>query len=131
MPKDGPSAGVGLVTAIVSTMTGVPVRRDIAMTGEVTLRGRVLPIGGLKEKLLAALRGGIKTVLIPEENEKDLAEIPANIREGLEIIPVKHVDEVLRLALTGPLEPIDWTDADELAAQPPVGVPGIGEPVRH
>jgi ATP-dependent Lon protease len=97
VPKDGPSAGIGLVTAIVSTMTGVPVRRDIAMTGEVTLRGRVLPIGGLKEKLLAALRGGIKTVLIPAENEKDLAEIPANIREGLEIIPVIHVDEVLRL----------------------------------
>ncbi|WP_275586849.1 S16 family serine protease, partial [Serratia marcescens] len=84
VPKDGPSAGIGLVTAIVSTMTGVPVRRDIAMTGEVTLRGRVLPIGGLKEKLLAALRGGIKTVLIPEENQKDLAEIPQNIRDGLE-----------------------------------------------
>jgi len=130
VPKDGPSAGVGLVTAIVSTMTGVPVRRDIAMTGEVTLRGRVLPIGGLKEKLLAALRGGIKTVLIPEENEKDLAEIPANIREGLEIVPVKHVDEVLALALTEPLASIDWTDADELAAQPPAGVPGIGEPVH-
>ncbi|MES2443445.1 MAG: endopeptidase La, partial [Pseudomonadota bacterium] len=130
VPKDGPSAGVGLVTAIVSTMTGVPVRRDIAMTGEVTLRGRVLPIGGLKEKLLAALRGGIKTVLIPEENEKDLEEIPANIREGLEIIPVKHVDEVLRLALTEKLTSIDWTDADELAAQPPVGVPGIGETVH-
>lgn len=132
VPKDGPSAGIGLVTAIVSTMTGVPVRRDVAMTGEVTLRGRVLPIGGLKEKLLAALRGGIKTVLIPEENEKDLAEIPANIREGLEIVPVKHVDEVLALALTEKLAAIDWTDADELAAQPPAGVPGIGEPVhRH
>ena len=89
------------------------------MTGEVTLRGRVLPIGGLKEKLLAALRGGITTVLIPEENEKDLAEIPANIKEGLEIIPVSHVDEVLALALTEPLEPIEWTEADELAAQPP------------
>ena len=96
MPKDGPSAGIGMVTSIVSTLTGIPVRRDVAMTGEVTLRGRVLPIGGLKEKLLAALRGGIKTVLIPEENEKDLAEIPANIREGLKIIPVAHVDEVLR-----------------------------------
>ncbi|UZK66442.1 endopeptidase La [Sphingomonas sp. M1-B02] len=131
VPKDGPSAGVGLVTAIVSTMTGVPVRRDIAMTGEVTLRGRVLPIGGLKEKLLAALRGGIKTVLIPEENEKDLVEIPANIRDGLEIIAVKHVDEVLRIALTGPLTAIDWTDADELAAQPPVHVPGIGDAVHH
>jgi ATP-dependent Lon protease len=131
VPKDGPSAGIGLVTAIVSTMTGVPVRRDIAMTGEVTLRGRVLPIGGLKEKLLAALRGGIKTVLIPQENEKDLAEIPANIREGLEIIPVSHVDEVLRRALTEPLTAIDWTDADELAAQPPAHVPGIGDAVHH
>lgn len=131
VPKDGPSAGIGLVTAIVSTMTGVPVRKDIAMTGEVTLRGRVLPIGGLKEKLLAALRGGIKTVLIPGENEKDLAEIPANIREGLEIVPVTHVDEVLRLALTEPLTAIDWTDADELAAQPPAHVPGIGDAVHH
>ena len=99
VPKDGPSAGIGLVTAIVSTLTGIPVRREVAMTGEVTLRGRVLPIGGLKEKLLAALRGGIATVLIPQENEKDLAEIPANIREGLEIVPVKHVDQVLELAL--------------------------------
>jgi ATP-dependent Lon protease len=131
VPKDGPSAGIGLVTAIVSTMTGVAVRRDIAMTGEVTLRGRVLPIGGLKEKLLAALRGGIKTVLIPAENEKDLAEIPANIREGLEIIPVKHADEVLRLALVEPLTAIDWTDADELAAQPPAPVPGIGESAQR
>ncbi len=96
MPKDGPSAGIGMVTSIVSTLTGIPVRADVAMTGEVTLRGRVLPIGGLKEKLLAALRGGIKTVLIPEENEKDLAEIPANVKEGLEIVPVSHVDEVLR-----------------------------------
>ncbi|RYY24191.1 MAG: endopeptidase La [Sphingomonadales bacterium] len=131
VPKDGPSAGVGLVTAIVSTMTGIPIRRDIAMTGEVTLRGRVLPIGGLKEKLLAALRGGIKTVLIPEENEKDLAEIPANIREGLEIIPVKHVDEVLKLALTEGLTAIDWTDADELAVQPPAGIPPAGDAVHH
>lgn len=131
VPKDGPSAGIGLVTSIVSTLTGVPVRREVAMTGEVTLRGRVLPIGGLKEKLLAALRGGIKTVLIPHENEKDLVEIPANIREGLEIVPVSHVDEVLRLALTGPLTAIDWTDADELAAQPPVAVPGVGEAMHH
>jgi ATP-dependent Lon protease len=127
VPKDGPSAGIGLVTSIVSTLTGVPVRREVAMTGEVTLRGRVLPIGGLKEKLLAALRGGIETVLIPKENEKDLAEIPANIREGLKIIPVEHVDEVLRLALTQPLESIDWTEADELAAQPPAGVAPAGE----
>ncbi|MFA5968466.1 MAG: endopeptidase La [Sphingomonas sp.] len=130
VPKDGPSAGIGIVTSIVSTLTGVSVRRDIAMTGEVTLRGRVLPIGGLKEKLLAALRGGIKTVLIPQENEKDLAEIPANIREGLTIIPVQHVDEVLRLALTEPLTAIDWTDADELAAYPSPGVAATGE-VHH
>ena len=131
VPKDGPSAGIGLVTSIVSTLTGVPVRREVAMTGEVTLRGRVLPIGGLKEKLLAAMRGGIKTVLIPVENEKDLAEIPANIRSGLEIVPVAHVDEVLRLALTEPLTAIDWTEADDLAAQPPVPVPGIAESRPH
>ena len=131
VPKDGPSAGIGLVTAIVSTLTGVSVRKDIAMTGEVTLRGRVLPIGGLKEKLLAALRGGIKTVLIPDENQKDLAEIPQNIRDGLEIVPVKHVDEVLRLALTEPLTPIDWTEADELATQPPPAGSGAGDPLHH
>ena len=118
VPKDGPSAGIGMVTSIVSTLTGIPVRSDIAMTGEVTLRGRVLPIGGLKEKLLAALRGGLKTVLIPEENEKDLAEIPANVKEGLEIIPVSHVDQVLSLALTEKLESIEWTEADDLASQP-------------
>ena len=133
VPKDGPSAGVGIVTSIVSTMTGIPVRREVAMTGEVTLRGRVLPIGGLKEKLLAALRGGIETVLIPKDNEKDLAEIPANIKAGLKIVPVAHVDEVLRLALTEPLEAIDWTDADELAALPPVpaGTAGAGGERRH
>ncbi len=123
VPKDGPSAGVGMVTSIVSTLTGIPVRPDVAMTGEVTLRGRVLAIGGLKEKLLAALRGGIKTVLIPEENQKDLVEIPANAREGLEIVPVAHVDEVLRRALTAPTEPIEWTEADDLASQPRPGVP--------
>jgi ATP-dependent Lon protease len=122
VPKDGPSAGVGMVTAIISTLTGIPVRRDVAMTGEVTLRGRVLPIGGLKEKLLAALRGGITTVIIPAENEKDLAEIPANIQEGLEIVPVAHVDQVLALALTTPLVPIEWTEADELAAVSPAAV---------
>ncbi|MFC3581027.1 endopeptidase La [Sphingomonas hylomeconis] len=131
VPKDGPSAGIGMVTAIVSTLTGVPVRREIAMTGEVTLRGRVLPIGGLKEKLLAALRGGIKTVLIPFDNEKDLAEIPANILSGLHIVPVKHVDEVLVLALTEPLVAIDWTDADELAALPPPGVAPAGGELHH
>jgi ATP-dependent Lon protease len=131
VPKDGPSAGVGMVTAMVSTLTGTPVRRDVAMTGEVTLRGRVLPIGGLKEKLLAALRGGITTVLIPHENEKDLAEIPANIRDGLKIIPVRHVDEVLALALTEPLTAIDWTEADELAAQPVPGALTPEETLRH
>ena len=118
VPKDGPSAGIGMVTTIVSTLTGIPVHKDVAMTGEVTLRGRVLPIGGLKEKLLAALRGGIKTVLIPAENEKDLAEIPANIREGLEIVPVSHVDEVLARALVSTPEAIAWTEEDDLAAQP-------------
>ncbi|MDP9086004.1 MAG: endopeptidase La [Pseudomonadota bacterium] len=131
VPKDGPSAGIGMVTAIVSTLTGVAVRREIAMTGEVTLRGRVLPIGGLKEKLLAALRGGIKTVLIPFDNEKDLVEIPANILNGLTIVPVKHVDEVLKLALTEPLTAIDWTDADELAALPPAGVTPAGGELHH
>ena len=127
MPKDGPSAGIGMVTAMVSTLTGIPVRADVAMTGEVTLRGRVLGIGGLKEKLLAALRGGIKTVLIPEENEKDLAEIPANIRDGLEIVPVSHVDEVLARALIAPIEPIEWTEADDLSSQP--GAPIAPTPV--
>jgi len=123
VPKDGPSAGVGMVTSIVSTLTGIPVRSDVAMTGEVTLRGRVLPIGGLKEKLLAALRGGIKTVLIPEENRKDLVEIPANIKEGLEIIPVSHVDEVLARVLTQTLVAIEWTEADDLASQPVIASP--------
>jgi ATP-dependent Lon protease len=107
------------------------VRRDVAMTGEVTLRGRVLPIGGLKEKLLAALRGGITTVLIPQENEKDLVEIPANILDGLKIVPVRHVDEVLALALVEPLVPIEWTEADELAAQPPIAAVMTEEAVRH
>ncbi|WP_199857873.1 endopeptidase La [Erythrobacter sp. EC-HK427] len=127
VPKDGPSAGIGMVTSIVSTLTGVTVRPDVAMTGEVTLRGRVLPIGGLKEKLLAALRGGIKTVLIPEENTKDLAEIPDNVKQGLEIIPVAHVDQVLEVALTAMPAPIEWTEADDLASQPQ-GQAGGGEP---
>ena len=118
VPKDGPSAGVGMVTSIVSTLSGVPVRADVAMTGEVTLRGRVLAIGGLKEKLLAALRGGIKKVLIPEENVKDLAEIPAKVKDGLEIVPVAHVDQVLEHALCSVPEPIEWTEADDLASQP-------------
>jgi ATP-dependent Lon protease len=133
VPKDGPSAGIGMVTAMISTLTAVSVRRDVAMTGEVTLRGRVLPIGGLKEKLLAALRGGIRTVLIPSENEKDLQEIPASVRDQLEIVPVSHVDEVLARALTEPMRPIEWTDADEHAAEPPATVaPGeAGAAVRH
>jgi ATP-dependent Lon protease len=114
-PKDGPSAGVAMATAIVSVLTQNPIRKDIAMTGEITLRGRVLPIGGLKEKLLAALRGGIKTVLIPSDNEKDLADIPDNVKQGLEIIPVATVDEVLAKALTRPLTPVEWTDEEELA----------------
>ena len=112
-PKDGPSAGVGMVTAMVSVLTGIEVRKDIAMTGEITLRGRVLPIGGLKEKLLAALRGGVKTVLIPKENAKDLVDVPDNVKSGLEIIPVGTVDEVLSNALTKPLTPIKWTAKDE------------------
>ena len=115
-PKDGPSAGVGMVTSIVSVLTGIAVKKDIAMTGEVTLRGNVLPIGGLKEKLLAALRGGIKTVLIPKENEKDLKEIPDNVKEGLKIIPVEHVLEVLEHALVRKPEPIKWDEAAEEAA---------------
>ncbi len=115
-PKDGPSAGVAMVTTIVSVLTGIPVRRDLAMTGEVTLRGRVLPIGGLKEKLLAALRAGIKTVLIPSENEKDLADIPDNVKRGLEIVPVATVEEVLRRALTSPLVPIEWIEPPEPSA---------------
>src|SRR4051812_33733643 len=122
-PKDGPSAGVAMVTSIVSVLTGVPVRRETAMTGEITLRGRVLPIGGLKEKLLAALRGGLKTVLIPAENEKDLADIPDNVKRGLKIIPVGTVDELLEHALAASLTPIDW---DEDNAPQPV-IPAGGE----
>jgi ATP-dependent Lon protease len=112
-PKDGPSAGVAMATAIVSVLTGIPVRKDVAMTGEITLRGRVLPIGGLKEKLLAALRGGIKKVLIPEENAKDLAEIPDSVKSGMEIVPVSRVGEVLRHALVRMPEPIEWVEPVE------------------
>ncbi len=112
-PKDGPSAGVAMATSIVSVMTGIAIRKDIAMTGEITLRGRVLPIGGLKEKLLAALRGGITTVLIPEDNAKDLVEIPDNVKNGLEIIPVSHIDEVLKVALTREVTPIEWTEEED------------------
>jgi ATP-dependent Lon protease len=136
VPKDGPSAGIGMVTAIISTLSGIPVRRDVAMTGEVTLRGRVLPIGGLKEKLLAALRGGITKVLIPAENEKDLADIPAVIKESLEIIVVAHVDEVLVHALATPVVPIEWSEADDLAVLPPSELApapddSAGASVRH
>ena len=115
-PKDGPSAGIAMVTSIVSVLTQIPVRRDVAMTGEVTLRGNVLPIGGLKEKLLAALRGGVKTVLIPQDNMKDLRDIPGNVKDGLEIIPVGNVTEVLKVALTRQPEPIEWDEAAEAAA---------------
>ncbi len=116
-PKDGPSAGIGLATAIVSVMTGIPVRNDVAMTGEITLRGRVLPIGGLKEKLLAALRGGIKTVLIPEENVRDLQEIPDIVKEGMEIVPVSRMDQVIERALVRKPEPIEWDfDAEPAVA---------------
>ena len=113
-PKDGPSAGIGMVTSIVSALTEIPVNKEVAMTGEVTLSGRVLPIGGLKEKLLAALRGGIKIALIPEENEKDLKEIPQNVKDGLKIIPVKHVEEVLKIALTKELKKIEWTEIEQI-----------------
>jgi ATP-dependent Lon protease len=127
-PKDGPSAGVAMVTAIVSVMTGIPVHRDVAMTGEITLRGRVLPIGGLKEKLLAAQRGGIKTVLIPEENAKDLVEINAAIKKGLEIIPVSRMDEALTRALTRMPVPIEWDEEKvKLAAAAVAAEPAVDE----
>ncbi|WP_421737908.1 endopeptidase La [Caulobacter sp.] len=112
-PKDGPSAGAAMAVAMVSVLTGIPIRKDIAMTGEITLRGRVTAIGGLKEKLLAALRSGVTTVLIPQENEKDLVDVPQSVKDGLEIIPVSTVDDVLKHALTGPLTAIEWTEADE------------------
>jgi ATP-dependent Lon protease len=130
-PKDGPSAGVAMATSIVSILTGIPVRADVAMTGEITLRGRVLPIGGLKEKLLAALRGGIKKVLIPEENAKDLADIPDNVKSGMEIIPVSRVGEVLRHALVRMPEPIEWTEPPEPAVKAPVVDDSIAVGVAH
>ncbi|WP_298223753.1 endopeptidase La [Acidocella sp.] len=120
-PKDGPSAGIAMATSIVSAITGIPIRKDIAMTGEITLRGRVLPIGGLKEKLLAALRAGITTVVIPKDNEKDLIEIPDNVKKGLTIIPVSHVDEVITRALVRAPEPIEWDDAPEDLPKAPEG----------
>ena len=118
-PKDGPSAGVAMAVAMVSVLTGIPIRKDLAMTGEITLRGRVLPIGGLKEKLLAALRSGIKTVLIPQENVKDLADVPENVKSALEIIPMTTVDEALSRALTAPLVPIEWNEDDAPAVVVP------------
>jgi len=130
-PKDGPSAGVAMLTSIVSVLTGIPVRKDIAMTGEITLRGRVLPIGGLKEKLLAALRGGIRKVLIPKENEKDLADIPDNVKKGLEIVPTTTVDDVLKHALTRPLVPIEWTEDKGVAPVSTERKDEIGGVVTH
>ncbi|HEY6336255.1 MAG TPA: endopeptidase La [Alphaproteobacteria bacterium] len=131
-PKDGPSAGVAMLTSIVSVLTGIAVRRDVAMTGEITLRGRVLPIGGLKEKLLAALRGGIKTVIIPRDNEKDLAEIPDNVKRGMNLIPASTADEVLRVALVKPLVPIEWDEEAELRAVAAKAKPDeIGGIVTH
>ena len=131
-PKDGPSAGVAMVTSIVSVLTGIPVRKDVAMTGEITLRGRILPIGGLKEKLLAALRGRLKTVLIPKDNEKDLAEIPDNVKRGLTIKAVSTVDEVLADALIQPLEPIEWIEPAEVESVATVGGDtDDGNVVRH
>ena len=127
-PKDGPSAGLAMVTSIVSVITGIPVRKDIAMTGEVTLRGNALAIGGLKEKLLAALRGGIKTVFIPADNEKDLIEIPDNVKQGMQIIPVSNVREVLRLALVRQPEPVEWDEAAEEAAAAARALAGGGAP---
>jgi len=117
-PKDGPSAGIAMCTAIVSAMTGIPIRKTVAMTGEITLRGRVLAIGGLKEKLLAALRGGVKTVIIPKENEKDMTEIPDNVKKGIEFFYVSHVDEVLKIALTRMPEPVEWKEFEEVPPPP-------------
>jgi ATP-dependent Lon protease len=130
-PKDGPSAGIGMVTAIVSVMTGIPVRHDVAMTGEITLRGRVSPIGGLKEKLLAALRGGIKKVLIPQDNAKDLADIPANVKNSMEIIPVSRMSEVLEHALTRQPVAIEWNESFEPAAAKPGAVDDAGLSIAH
>ena len=128
-PKDGPSAGIAITTSIVSALTGIPVKSSVAMTGEVSLRGRVLPIGGLKEKLLAALRGGLKTVLIPKDNEKDLSEIPENVKKGLELIPVLTVDEVLELALCSPLSPIEWVEVEAAESVPDRAQEGGQDPI--
>jgi ATP-dependent Lon protease len=130
-PKDGPSAGVAMATAIISVMTGIPVRHDVAMTGEITLRGRVLPIGGLKEKLLAAARGGIKTVLIPEDNAKDLTEISDAIKGGMEIIPVGRLDEVVAKALVRTPTPIVWEEDTKVAVKPDAGDEAGGGLTAH
>jgi ATP-dependent Lon protease len=125
-PKDGPSAGIAMTTVMVSAFTGIPVRCDVAMTGEITLRGEVLAIGGLKEKLLAAVRGGLKTALIPQENVKDLVDIPDNIKNRIEIVPVKWIDQVLELALERVPEPLGEAAAEKLAPLPEAGVEGVG-----
>ena len=116
-PKDGPSAGIGMVTSIISAITEIPIDKNVAMTGEITLRGLVLPIGGLKEKLLAAHRAGIKKVLIPIENKKDLVEVPDIVKNTIEIIPVKNVEEVLKIALTKPLKRVDWVEVDQISSK--------------
>jgi ATP-dependent Lon protease len=130
-PKDGPSAGVAMATAIISVMTGIPVRHDVAMTGEITLRGRVLPIGGLKEKLLAAARGGIKTVFIPEDNAKDLTEISDAIKGGMDIIPVARLDEVVAKALVRAPVPIVWEEDTKVAPKPDAGDEAAGGLTAH
>ncbi len=130
-PKDGPSAGVAMTVAMVSVLTGIPIRKDIAMTGEITLRGRVTAIGGLKEKLLAALRSGVKTVLIPQENEKDLADVPDNVKSALEIVPISTADEALKWALTGTLTPVGWDEASEPLPAPVPAVEGPSSAVSH
>ncbi|MBA4806829.1 endopeptidase La [Brevundimonas sp.] len=130
-PKDGPSAGVAMTVAMVSVLTGIPIRKDIAMTGEITLRGRVTAIGGLKEKLLAALRSGVKTVLIPQENEKDLAEVPDNVKSALEIVPISTADEALKWALVGTLTPVEWDEAAEPLPTPLPPIDGVSAPVSH
>jgi ATP-dependent Lon protease len=126
-PKDGPSAGVGMATSIISAITGIEVRRDVAMTGEITLRGRVLPIGGLKEKLLAAQRGGLNTVLIPKDNEKDLADIPDNVKSSLKIIPVAMVDEALSAALVTEPMPLAMSGMADISTESGATVPDSGE----
>jgi ATP-dependent Lon protease len=130
-PKDGPSAGIAMATSIVSVLTGIPVRRDVAMTGEITLRGRVLPIGGLKEKLLAALRAGITTVFIPKDNEKDIAEIPDNVKKHLKLVPVAHVDDVIAQALARKPVAIEWQEPAEPETVVPAPVAGTGASLPH